>query len=263
MLPSPPHPVSVTSLRFNHLSLDGTYGNAGTVWLNGQRYSSSVETQFSPGSTGCSTAAQGETQTREPRRQSVCQMASQPVSDDSSLMGRIAQQDDTALAELYDRYARVLYAVACKSLGSKEEAEEVVLDVFSQVWRIAERYDSRKARVDSWLFMLTRSRVLDRLRAMQRANKMPTVSMEAIQIQLPPSSVDPVEEVLISERRTQVLAALETLPVEQRLVIELAYYKGLSHSEIAAQTELSLGTVKTRIRLGLNKLRVALGGWNA
>ncbi|MGQ9873274.1 RNA polymerase sigma factor [Leptodesmis sp.] len=91
-------------------------------------------------------------------------MVSQPVSDDSSLIKRITQQDDTALAELYDRYARVLYAVAFKSLGSKEEAEEVVLDVFSQVWRIAERYDSRKARVDTWLFMLTRSRVLDRPR---------------------------------------------------------------------------------------------------
>lgn len=73
-------------------------------------------------------------------------MASQQVCDDSSLMGRIAQQDDTALAELYDRYARVLYAVAFKSLSSKEEAEEVVLDVFSQVWRIAERYDIQKGR---------------------------------------------------------------------------------------------------------------------
>lgn len=267
MLPSPPlpatpHPVSITSLSPNHLPLAGNYSNAVAVWLNGQRYSSPVGTKCITASTGCLTAAPGERKTRGPRRQSVCQMASQPVSDDSSLIKRITQQDDTALAELYDRYARVLYAVAFKSLGSKEEAEEVVLDVFSQVWRIAERYDSRKARVDTWLFMLTRSRVLDRLRAMQRANKMPTVSVEATQIQLPPSSVDPVEEVLISERRTQVLAALETLPVEQRLVLELAYYQGLSQSEIAAQTGLSLGTVKTRVRLGLNKLRIALGAWN-
>lgn len=189
-------------------------------------------------------------------------MASQRISDDSSLIRRIAQQDDTALSELYDRYARVLYAVAIKSLGTKEEAEEVVLDVFSQVWRIAERYDDRKARVDSWLFMLTRSRVLDRLRAIQRANKISSNSMDATQIQLLPSSVDLLEEALISERRTQVLAALEVLPIEQRLVIELAYYKGLSQSEIVAQTGLPLGTVKTRIRLGLNKLRVALGAWN-
>jgi RNA polymerase sigma-70 factor (ECF subfamily) len=189
-------------------------------------------------------------------------MTTQPVFDDIAIIARIAQQDETALSELYDRYARVLYAVACKSLTSKEEAEEVVLDVFSQVWRIAERYDSKKARVDAWLFMLTRSRVLDRLRSIQRANKNPTISMDAVQIQLPESGVDPVEDALISERRTQVLAALETLPVEQRLVIELAYYKGLTHSEIASQTGLSLGTVKTRIRLGLNKLRVALGNWD-
>jgi len=188
-------------------------------------------------------------------------MASQGVCDDS-IMARIAQRDDTALAELYDRYANVLYAVALKSLTSKEEAEEVVLDVFSQVWRIAERYDSQKGRVDSWLFMLTRSRVLDRLRAIQRTHKMPTVPLETSQTQLVSASVDPVEGVLISERRFQVLAALETLPVEQRLVIELAYYKGLSQREIADYTGLSLGTVKTRVRLGLNKLRVALGGWD-
>ena len=189
-------------------------------------------------------------------------MSSHPSNEDSFLIQSIAQQDEVALSELYDRYARVLYAVAFKSLGIKEEAEEVVLDVFSQVWRIAERYDSRKARVDSWLFMLTRSRILDRLRARQRANKIPCISIDATQIQLPPASVDPVEEALISERRTHILAALETLPPEQRLVIELAYYQGISQSEIAAQTGLSVGTVKTRIRLGLNKLRVALGGWN-
>jgi RNA polymerase sigma-70 factor (ECF subfamily) len=86
--------------------------------------------------------------------------------------------------------------------------------------------------------------------------------MDTTQIQLPPSNVDPLEEALIFERRTQVLAALKTLPVEQRIVIELAYYQGLSQSEIVAQTGLPLGTVKTRIRLGLNKLRVALGAWN-
>jgi RNA polymerase sigma factor (sigma-70 family) len=256
------YPVLTPSFRQRHPALEGDYGNGIGVWLNGQRYSSQVGTQFSDGSSDRSTPAIGAAKIREPRRQRVCLMASQHVCDDSSLMERIAQQDDTALSELYDRYARVLFSVAFKSLNSKEEAEEVVLDVFSQVWRIAERYDSCKGRVDSWLFMLTRSRVLDRLRAMQRANKMPTVSVDATQIQLPPSSVDPVEEALIAERRTHVLAALKTLPVEQRLVIELAYYKGLSQSEIAAQTGQSLGTVKTRVRLGLNKLRIALGAWN-
>jgi RNA polymerase sigma-70 factor (ECF subfamily) len=182
-------------------------------------------------------------------------------SDESSLLKRIADRDQTALAELYDRYARVLYSVAFKSLGSVEEAEEVVLDVFSQVWRIADRYDLTKGRVDTWLFMLTRSRVLDRLRSLQRTTKTTTASMNAAQSQPEKSSLDPVEDALISERRVQVIAALSNLPVEQRLVIELAYYQGLTQSEIAAQTGLSLGTVKSRVRLGLSKLRAALGSW--
>jgi len=182
--------------------------------------------------------------------------------DESSLLERIAQQDQTALAALYDRYARVLYWVALKSLGTAEEAEEVVLDVFSQVWRIAGRYDAAKGRVDTWLFMLTRSRVLDRLRSLQRVNKTATASIDLAQIQSAKGGVDPVEDALITERRTLVLTALGSLPPEQRLVIELAYYQGLTQSEIATQTGTSLGTVKTRIRLGLSKLRIALGAWN-
>ncbi len=184
---------------------------------------------------------------------------SQPLNE-AFLLKRIAQQDQSALAQLYDRYARVIYAVAFKSLGSVEESEEIVLDVFSQVWRTAERYDVTKGRVDTWLFMMTRSRVLDRLRSLQRTTKTQNASVKA-EIQSIKVSVDPVEDVLTRERRTQVLAALSQLPDEQRLVIEFAYYQGLTHSEIASQTGLSLGTVKTRIRLGLNKLRATLGHW--
>ncbi|SRR5579883_1952172 len=188
-------------------------------------------------------------------------MATERPFDEAPLLLRIAQQDQDALAELYDRYARILYSVAFKSLRSVEESEEVVLDVFSQVWRTAARYDVTKGRVDSWLFMMTRSRVLDRLRRLQRTTKVTLASENFAEIQTPKSNVDPIENVLISERRAQVLAALSQLPDEQRQVIELAYYGGLTQSEIAAQTQLSLGTVKTRIRLGLSKLRVALGTW--
>lgn len=180
--------------------------------------------------------------------------------DEASLLARIAQQDKSALAQLYDRYARVIYSVAYKSLGLVEESEEIVLDVFSQVWRTASRYDATKGRVDTWLFTIARTRILDRLRRLQRTAKTKMASMDS-QIQSTKVSVDPIEDVLLKERRTQVLAALSQLPKEQRQVIELAYYKGLTHSEIACQTGLSLGTVKTRIRLGLSKLRVALGVW--
>lgn len=185
-------------------------------------------------------------------------MTTQPSLDEISLLERIAQQDQTALSELYDRYARVIYALAFKILESVEEAEEVVLDVFSQVWRTAGRYDAKRGRADAWLFMLTRSRSLDRLRALQRITRAATASVDAAAVESS-SLCSPEEDLLISERRAYVVAALSKLPPEQRQVLELAYYKGLTHVEIAAQTGKSLGTIKTRIRLGLSKLREALG----
>jgi RNA polymerase sigma-70 factor (ECF subfamily) len=181
------------------------------------------------------------------------------VIEDASLLTRIAQQDQVALSTLYDRYARIIYSLAFRSLRSVEESEEVVLDVFAQVWRIADRYDAQKGKVDTWLFTLTRSRILDRLRKLQRNRSSTTVSLDELEIQPKADNVNLFEEVSLMERRSRMLAAMQTIPAEQRLVLELAYYRGLSQSEIAAQTGLSLGTVKTRTRLGLGKLRAALG----
>jgi RNA polymerase sigma-70 factor, ECF subfamily len=179
--------------------------------------------------------------------------------DDNTLLLKIAHNEQLALSQLYDRYARIVYAMALRSLRSPEESEEVVLDVFAQVWRIADRYDASKSRVDTWLFMMARSRILDRVRKLQRRAPITKETVDLAEIQLPASGVDPFEAAIILERREQVVLVLEQLPLEQRLVIELAYYQGLSQSEIALQTGMSLGTVKTRIRLGLNKLRAALG----
>jgi RNA polymerase sigma factor (sigma-70 family) len=178
--------------------------------------------------------------------------------DDALLLKRIAQRDRLALSALYDRYARIIYGLAFKSLRSVEESEEVVLDVFAQIWRIAERYDVQKGRADTWIFTLARSRIIDRLRQIQRTNPSRNVSMDATEIQLPADDVDLFKEALIRERRTLVMAAMQTLPPEQRIIIELAYYQGLTQSQIAAETGLALGTVKTRIRLGLSKLKSAL-----
>jgi RNA polymerase sigma-70 factor, ECF subfamily len=180
--------------------------------------------------------------------------------DDTALIRRIAQCDQSALSTLYDRYARIVYAIADRSLRSPEETEEIVLDVFAQVWRIADRYDPTQSRADTWLFMLTRSRVLDRLRQLQRRQPASGQLLDISEIQTPAAGVDPVEAAVVSERREQVTTVLCQLPKEQQLVLELAYYQGLTHREIAAHTGLSLGTVKTRIRLGLNKLRSALAG---
>jgi RNA polymerase sigma-70 factor, ECF subfamily len=169
-----------------------------------------------------------------------------------SLIERIIDRDRQALSTLYDRYARVVYSVVYRSLGSVEESEEVVMDVFAKIWATADRYNSDKARVDTWIFMMARSRVLDRLRSRQRRNKL----TEAIAIEdLPTNTTDNSLDLEIADRRTQILTALATLPPEQRQVLELAYYGGWSHREIAEQTGMALGTVKTRIRLGLEKLR--------
>ncbi|NUN65582.1 sigma-70 family RNA polymerase sigma factor [Pseudanabaena biceps] len=178
--------------------------------------------------------------------------------DEILLISRIAAQDQTSLSKLYDRYARVIYTIAYKILNSSEESEEVVLDVFTQVWRIAKNYNFQKGRVDTWLFMLTRSRALDRLRRHARFDKAITASEDAA-LTMRSQTDTPEEELLIQERGAYINACLAKIPTEQRLVLELAYFSDLSHSEIAAKTGLSLGTVKTRIRLGLKKLREAIG----
>jgi RNA polymerase sigma factor (sigma-70 family) len=177
--------------------------------------------------------------------------------DEIALISRIAAQDQTSLSLLYDRYARVIYAIAYKILNSSEESEEIVLDVFTQVWRIAKNYNSQKGRVDTWLFMITRSRALDRLRSHARLDKVVAASEDMLKLHSYHDS--PEEDVLLQERRSYVKACLSQIPNEQRLALELAYFSGLSHSEIAAKTGISLGTVKTRIRLGLKKLREAIG----
>jgi RNA polymerase sigma factor (sigma-70 family) len=185
-------------------------------------------------------------------------MESLPSTADVSLLTRIAQRDQSALSALYDRYAKIIYAIAFKSLRSVEESEEVVLDVFAQVWRIAERYDIQKGRVDTWIFTLARSRILDRLRKLQRTSPSTTFSLDAVEIQPKADNIDLFEQAFIAERRSQVMTAMKKLPDQQRLVIELAYYQGLTQSQIAAVTSVSLGTVKTRIRLGLTKLKSIL-----
>ncbi len=172
------------------------------------------------------------------------------------LVSQIAAGDRQALSQLYDRYSRMVYAIAWKSLNSVEDCEEVVLDVFAQVWKIADRFDPDKGSVDQWIFTLARSRIIDRLRKIQRLNKVNTAIAIGKEIEFPTTSVDPLESVEIAERRKQVITALDLIPAAQGQVIEMAYYQGLTHTEIAAAIGLSPGTVKTRIRLGLSKLRV-------
>ena len=190
-------------------------------------------------------------------------MTAQPSIDEIALVARIAKQDQTALATLYDRYANLLYSVAFKILGTAEETEEAVLDVFQQVWRTAARYNPQKARVDTWLFMQVRSRALDKLRSKKRTSRTQQISLDAIDMEAQAPTKNPVEDVIVLERRKLIVTAMQQLPPEQRQVIELAYFQGLTHSEIATQTGVAIGTIKTRIRLGLNKLRGSLSSLNS
>ncbi|WP_377478308.1 MAG: sigma-70 family RNA polymerase sigma factor [Microcoleus anatoxicus] len=184
-------------------------------------------------------------------------MTAQKSGDESLLLVQIAQKDQTALAKLYDRYGRASYALAYKILGSVEEAEEVVLDVFSQIWQKASSYDVSRSRVDTWLFLLTRSRSLDRLRVLQRNFRTVVASLENAKVPIYPMA-EPMADAILEERSEQVKAALEALPPEQRQAIELAYYQGLTCAAIATKTGIPVGTIKTRIRLGISKLRQAL-----
>jgi RNA polymerase sigma-70 factor (ECF subfamily) len=179
-----------------------------------------------------------------------------PVTD-GALLRHIADQRPEALTALYDRHAPHLLALARRILGTAGEADDVVQEVFVHVWNHSARYDPSRSSVSTWLVLVTRSRAIDRLRHRQVVDR----SHEAAQRDVPAdehASPEGVEAVLTRERRERVRRELETLPPEQRQVLELAFYEGLSQSEIAARADLPLGTVKTRTLLAMKKLRSAL-----
>ena len=162
------------------------------------------------------------------------------------------------MAELYDRHARPIYSLALRILGDATEAEDIVQEVFSQAWKQAARYSASRGAVGAWLMTLARSRAIDRLRA-KRARP-GDVSDERVAGRLVDAGPPADSLVLSSEQVARVRAALDELPLLQRAAIELAYYEGLTHAEIADRLEQPLGTVKTRIRLAMLKLRDVLAG---
>jgi len=162
-----------------------------------------------------------------------------------------------SLTRLYDASAPMLYALAFRIVGNTADAEEVLLDVFEQVWRTAGSFDPARGGAWRWLALLTRSRALDRLRSMasRRLHEHP-VWPEQEEIS---SSAPPVEEaIVVSQQQHLVRQALSMLPPEQRKALELAYFSGLTHNEIANVLGVPLGTIKTRIRIAMDKLRIAL-----
>jgi len=173
------------------------------------------------------------------------------------MLERMAAGDGDALRELYDIHARAVYSLAVRILRSQSDAEDIVQEVFVQAWRQATRYDASRGTVAGWLLMQAKSRSIDRLRA-RRAR--PEQSEEA-RVAEPVDAGDAADiQIVRSEQAARVRQALDELPALQKTALELAYYEGLTHVEIAEQLEQPLGTVKTRIRQGLLKLRQALGG---
>lgn len=173
-----------------------------------------------------------------------------------SVVQKIAQGDQAALAALYDSTHRLAYGLILRVLGDASSAEEVLLDVYTQIWRQAANYDTSRGGPLAWLMTIARSRAIDRLRSgwQDRQRKEPLDLINDRETE----AASPEENTVVAERRKFVRAALSSLSPEQREVIELAYYGGLSHSEIAVKLNQPLGTVKTRTRLGMMKLREAL-----
>lgn len=176
--------------------------------------------------------------------------------DWSALLQRIAQGDHAAVAELYDATSKAVFGLALRILGDYALAEDVVVEVYAQVWGSASSYDAQRGTPLSWLMTVTRSRSIDVLRSRQRMRR--TEPLETAG-ETPTNAPGPEELSSTGEQRRVISYALARLSLEQRQVIEMAYYSDLSHSEIAARLGQPLGTVKTRIRTGLLRLRELLG----
>lgn len=174
----------------------------------------------------------------------------------AALIARCAGGDQGALATLYDATAAQVNGLALRILGDRELAEEITGDVFLQAWRSAASYDAQRGSPIAWLLTMTRSRAIDRLRA-TAGDRRQTAPFE-LGLRAAAQEPGPEETSNLAQRGRFVRAALDRLSREQREAIELAFYGGLSHGEIADALGAPLGTVKTRIRLGMGRLREAL-----
>ena len=173
------------------------------------------------------------------------------------LLRRIAAQDRQALAEFYDLIAGPLFSIATRILGDAHEAEEVVQDVFVQIWEKATTFDAALGSPFHWAMRITRNRSIDRLRSRQRRTKLAAQFQENIEI----TTNGPAASELGEEAVVQIRSCVGKLPADQRRVIEMAFFGGLTHVEIAETLGEPLGTIKARIRRGMMKLRESLQGY--
>ena len=169
------------------------------------------------------------------------------AANDASLVAAIRSGNEGAMAALYDRYSSIVYSVALRVLGDTGAAEDVLQEVFLQLWRNPGLFDSSRGNLAPWLAVITRNRSIDALR-----KRKPETDIEDVVVSVEPDMAGEAERARAMEK---VRGALGSMPAPQRSALEMAYFEGLSHSEIAAKTGEPLGTVKTRIRAGLLTLR--------
>ena len=178
--------------------------------------------------------------------------------DDETLIQLIVHARAEALGELYDRYGRLVFSLALNSVGDAATAEEITQDVFLRVWQRARQYRAGRGKVSTWLTGITRHRAIDQLRRRGSRPEQHSVGWAEISAGTELAVNGPERAALLTIERERVRAAVGQLPHEQRHVLALAYFHGLSQSQIAEASNVPLGTVKTRIRLGMQKLREIL-----
>jgi RNA polymerase sigma-70 factor (ECF subfamily) len=179
-------------------------------------------------------------------------MAAELLDNPIALLQQIASGDREAFGRFYDRYASLAFTFALRLLGSRSEAEDLLQEVFLQVWRQAQSYSPERGSPEAWLITITRSRAIDKLRSRRRTEMSPLASDEPPRVEGGRQAAPPSQA---SEAKLTVQGVLTKLPETQRIVLELAYFDGMTQSEIAARLGEPLGTVKTRMRAGLERLR--------
>jgi RNA polymerase sigma-70 factor (ECF subfamily) len=180
-----------------------------------------------------------------------------PTSDDTAasdaaLVRRVEAGDEAALASLYDRYANLVYSVAFRVLRDNAAAEEILQDIFFQLWRTAERFDPARGSLPGWLLVAARNRAISRLR---RSPNPPADDPARLEVALPLNLESAVAQ---RQAMNKVQQSMQELPPEQRQALEMAYFEGMTHSEIAARTGAPLGTIKSRLRAAVEALRRVL-----
>jgi len=178
-------------------------------------------------------------------------MSGEPTDQDGEMAAQLKRGDATAIESLYDRYGRLAYGLALRILNDRQAAEDVVQDAFVGVWRNAGSFDRSRGSLRNWLLAVVHNRAIDRLRGTARTRQ--ETQLETIERTA--AVPDPWEAVALDLERKQIVEAFRQLPEAQRLTLELAYFRGYTHTEIARHLNLPLGTVKGRMRMGLEKMR--------